>query len=125
MSGWKGGGVWGSYIPDTTLKGCAILKYLYILFANYTHAATVKCMFSINYGSICASIIYKKHVYTAHVQVKFTFGVTSGVVRSISSACRIIRETVDSVCRDGTDTTYTQYKIKVFKSLQKITFKLS
>ena len=37
----------------------------------------------------------------------------------------IIRESVDSLCRDGTDTPYTQYKIKVFKSLQKITFKLS
>ena len=36
-----------------------------------------------------------------------------------------IRESVDSLCRDGTDTPYTQYKIKVFKSLQKITFKLS
>ena len=37
----------------------------------------------------------------------------------------LIRESVDSLCRDGTDTPYTQYKIKVFKSLQKITFKLS
>ena len=35
-----------------------------------------------------------------------------------------IRESVDSLCRDGTDTPYTQYKIKVFKSLEKITFKL-
>ena len=35
-----------------------------------------------------------------------------------------IRESVDSLCRDGTDTPYTQYKINVSKSLQKISFKL-
>ena len=35
-----------------------------------------------------------------------------------------IRESVDSLCRDGTDTPYTQYKIKLSKSLQKITSKL-
>ena len=33
-------------------------------------------------------------------------------------------ESVDSLCRDGTDTPYTQYKIKPSKSLQKITSKL-
>ena len=30
-----------------------------------------------------------------------------------------IRESVDSLCRDGTNTPYTQYKLKPFKSLQK------
>ena len=30
-----------------------------------------------------------------------------------------IRESVDSLCRDGTDTPYTQYKIKPSKSPQK------
>ena len=35
-----------------------------------------------------------------------------------------IRESVDSLCRDGTDTPYTQYKIKLSKSLQKITSKV-
>ena len=34
----------------------------------------------------------------------------------------IFRESVDSLCRDGTDTPFTQYKIKLSKSLQKITF---
>ena len=41
-----------------------------------------------------------------------------------SHSCNYIRESVDSLCRDGTDTPYTQYKIKLSKSLQKITSKL-
>ena len=36
----------------------------------------------------------------------------------------IIRESVDSLCRDGTDTPYTQYEIKHSKSLQKNNIKL-
>ena len=36
----------------------------------------------------------------------------------------IFRESVDSLCRDGTDTPYTQYKIKHSKSLQKNNIKL-
>ena len=35
-----------------------------------------------------------------------------------------IGESVDSLCRDGTDTPYTQYKIKLSKSLQRIKSKL-
>ena len=40
-----------------------------------------------------------------------------------SIVCIYIRESVDSLCRDGMDTPYTQYKINVSKSLQKISFK--
>ena len=44
------------------------------------------------------------------------------VAKEDESVC--IRESVDSLCRNGTDTPYAQYKIKLSKFLQKITSKL-